>query len=317
VESIWLDTDIGNDPDDCLAVAYLAAQRECRLVGISTVGKEPETRARLAELVVREMGVAVPPVCAGAGRPIYPTPYWDDHHLYQAPLLEQWPVDTVNSASGAVGSLAAALEARPGEITVMAVGPLTNIAGLALYFPEAARKAKRLVVMGGRLPAAVDRPKPDCNIMLDSIASAAVFSFEWPRLTVLGLGIEQARPFPEALLRERLTAIRHRPLLRAAETSFRARGHNRVGTSDPMTAVLPFAPELYTLTTASIGIELVDRLNSDAPLPPGSVLGALCMKTGPSSARAELVESIDFEAFERHFFDVVAGEERSATSRRN
>ena len=66
---ILLDTDIGSDIDDSLCLAYLLAQPECDLLGITTVSGEPEKRAMLADVICKHAGRAVP-IYPGIENPI-------------------------------------------------------------------------------------------------------------------------------------------------------------------------------------------------------------------------------------------------------
>jgi hypothetical protein len=67
---ILLDTDIGGDIDDALALAYLLKQPHCELLGITTVGGESEQRAALASAICHAAGQAEVPVHVGASAPL-------------------------------------------------------------------------------------------------------------------------------------------------------------------------------------------------------------------------------------------------------
>jgi inosine-uridine nucleoside N-ribohydrolase len=68
VMKLLLDTDIGSDIDDAVCLAYLLAQPECELLGITTVSGEPEKRAMLASALCKAAGKE-PPILPGAARP--------------------------------------------------------------------------------------------------------------------------------------------------------------------------------------------------------------------------------------------------------
>ena len=124
---VILDTDFGSDIDDALALAYLLAQPECELLGLTMVSGQPEQRARLASAV-----------CQVAGRvvPIYPglaAPRTGEQRqpvAQQAPALARWPHQAEFPAGQAVTFLADTLRRYPGEVTLLTIGPLTNIAAL-------------------------------------------------------------------------------------------------------------------------------------------------------------------------------------------
>ncbi|GAJ11222.1 unnamed protein product, partial [marine sediment metagenome] len=56
---ILLDTDIGSDIDDAICLAYLLAQKDSNLLGITTVSGEPERRAMIASAICRNAGEEV------------------------------------------------------------------------------------------------------------------------------------------------------------------------------------------------------------------------------------------------------------------
>lgn len=67
---VLLDTDIGGDIDDALALAYLLKQPRCELLRITTVGGEPEKRAALASATCHAAGRAEMPIHVGASAPL-------------------------------------------------------------------------------------------------------------------------------------------------------------------------------------------------------------------------------------------------------
>src|SRR5579859_6623000 len=115
---ILLDTDIGTDIDDAFAVALILRSPELDLLGVTTVSGDTQARARLAAKMLWEAGRRAVPVAAGEpGKPL--------------------PIDQCRWAAGfaspqllrqtAVDFLKKQFDKRPGEITLVAIGPLTNI----------------------------------------------------------------------------------------------------------------------------------------------------------------------------------------------
>ncbi len=134
VARLWIDTDAAcgagarTDPDDCLAILWLLG-RGVDVVGISTSFGNAEGAVvveRMAALAaqMRDAGLAVPPVLAGF------------------PAL----ADTDALPAGVVG-LRAALE--DGPLTVLALGPLTNLAAALEGRPDLAAKVQRVVAVMG------------------------------------------------------------------------------------------------------------------------------------------------------------------------
>ncbi len=175
---ILLDTDIGSDIDDAFALALVLESPELDLVGLTTVSGDSEARARLAAKMLWAAGRTNVPVVAG--EPSRPLP------MEQA----RWAAGFVTPAlrhEKAVDFLAAQIERRPGEITLIAIGPLTNVAALVKQHPEAAKKIKRIALMGGSIARGYEpgsKPAAEYNILSDPVAAQVVFSSGLPILMV-------------------------------------------------------------------------------------------------------------------------------------
>ena len=166
---ILVDTDIGTDIDDAFALALVARSPELDLLGVTTVSGDTHARARLAAKLLWESGLRRVPVVAGEpGRPlpIEQTRWADD---FKSPQLRP---------GSAVDFLDATLRRRPGKTTIVAIGPLTNIAALLQKDPAIARKIDQLIMMGGSVHHGYgDDPTPvaEYNIAADPPAAQKVF----------------------------------------------------------------------------------------------------------------------------------------------
>jgi inosine-uridine nucleoside N-ribohydrolase len=134
------DTDIGTDIDDAFALALILQSPELDLLGVTTASGDTQARARLAAKLLWDAGR--PAVLVAAGEPGKPLPIeqcrWVDDFL--SPAL---------TTQSAVEFLRDQIESRPGEITLVPIGPLTNIGRLLGDYPDEAKKIKRIVLMGG------------------------------------------------------------------------------------------------------------------------------------------------------------------------
>lgn len=171
--SLALDTDIGTDVDDLLALAMVLGSPEVDLEAVTTVYGDTALRARMAHRAYALAGRPAPPVAAGvretrSGRPVF----WAGHEGALMPDLDREPFD---------GSLDAIALLRASRV-VAAVGPLTNLAG-ALDGPH---RIERLVIMGGDFGST----DPEHNISSDVTAAQAVFDAGLPTLVT---GIDQTR----------------------------------------------------------------------------------------------------------------------------
>ena len=144
---ILLDTDIGSDIDDAVALAYLLAQPECELLGITTVTGEVEKRAMMASALCKVAGRDDVPVYPGADTPLI----IEQHQKLapQAAALDKWPHKTDFPRNQAVDFLRRTIHDQPGEIVLLTIGPLTNAGLLFAIDPEVASLLKGLVMMSG------------------------------------------------------------------------------------------------------------------------------------------------------------------------
>ncbi len=175
---ILLDTDIGSDIDDAFALALIVESPELDLLGVTTVSGDTAARARLAAKMLWMAGRKEVPVVAGdPGKPM---------------RMEQtrWALDFTSPQlrpEKAVDFLKAEIERQPGEITLVAIGPLTNVGALLKRHPEVGKKIKRIVLMGGSIARGYGkdpRPAAEYNIAADPAAAQAVFSSGVPILMV-------------------------------------------------------------------------------------------------------------------------------------
>jgi len=177
---ILFDTDIGSDIDDAFALALIINSPELDLLGVTTVSGDTQARARLAAKMLWEAGGAwrrVPVAAGESGNPLD---------------VEQtrWAAGFTSSAlrpEKASDFLRAAFERRPGEITLVTVGPLTNVAALLRQDPAVARKIRRLVMMGGSIALGFEPHSPatnEYNMASDPTAAQVVFASGIPILMV-------------------------------------------------------------------------------------------------------------------------------------
>lgn len=185
-----LDTDIGTDVDDILALVLLARAPEFRLVGVTTVYGDTTLRARMVRQVLDQMGRSDIPIGIGASatrtnRPIF----WAGHEGQGMPGLENTPVDVSLTAADLLRRAAAD---HAGQLDLFAIGPLTNVAAAIEADAAFAASLHHLYLMGG----AFWMDKPEHNIKSDAEAAAIVFRSGVP-MTVCGLDVTL-----RALLRE-------------------------------------------------------------------------------------------------------------------
>jgi inosine-uridine nucleoside N-ribohydrolase len=175
---VILDTDIGTDIDDVFALALILKSPELELLGVTTVSGDTQARARLAAKLLWEAGGAYRKVPVYAGEPGTPQP------IYQARWATPFTSPALH-ANGAVNFLRREINRRPGAITVIAIGELTNLAAVLQSDPSTAQKIKRIALMGGSVArgyAPDSKPDPEWNIKSNPRAAQMVFSSGVPIL---------------------------------------------------------------------------------------------------------------------------------------
>lgn len=295
---ILLDTDIGSDIDDAVALAYLLRQPRCRLMGITTVTGEPERRASLASAICRAAGREDVPIHVGVGPPFLIAPHQPKATQAEA-LSEQWPHALYTAENTAVTFLRDTIRAHPGEITLLAVGPLTNIALLFMLYPDIPALLNRLVMMGGVYLCHGDEGSTaEWNILCDPHAAARVFKEPVPELTAVGLDVTLQCRLPADVCRERFAKAGGplAPTAAMAEVWFK---HSPVITfHDPLAAALIFQPDLCKTKAVQIEVDLHSLLAPSQTL----------MRRGETSRPPhQIATEVNVEAFFAHYFEVVGG----------
>jgi purine nucleosidase len=145
---LLLDTDPGSDIDDAVAISYLLRQPRCEFLGITTVSGDVNKRAGIADALCKSMNRTDIPIHAGASTPLWIGPGQPNVPHYAA--LGDTPHRTDFKPNAAVDFLRKTIRGRPGEITLMTIGPLTNIAVLFSIDPEIPSLLKGIVSMAGQ-----------------------------------------------------------------------------------------------------------------------------------------------------------------------
>lgn len=150
MKKVWIDTDVGGDIDDALAILLAMASPEIELIGVSTVFENTQARAKIAKTLLSLGGFGNVPVYAGEGMPIKAT------SVYDMPLsVSHLPKTYEESAfcgakieKNAVEAIHAALNEYKG-LNLVTIGALTNVARLFEKYPEDEEKIGTLYIMGG------------------------------------------------------------------------------------------------------------------------------------------------------------------------
>ncbi|AXX31204.1 nucleoside hydrolase [Actinosynnema pretiosum subsp. pretiosum] len=189
---IVLDTDPGID--DALAIFYLAAHRDvAELVAVGSVhGNVPSpTAAANALRLLDRVGWTEVPVAVGAHQPLAQELSTGEvvHGGDGLAGVAGPPSGRVPVGVSAAEQLVGLARAHPGELTVIALGPLTNIALAALIEPDLPELLRSVTVMGGAIGTAGNiTPHAEANIWHDPEAAATVLGKGFD-LTLVGLEV--------------------------------------------------------------------------------------------------------------------------------
>jgi uridine nucleosidase len=201
---IIIDTDPG--VDDAMAIFLALRSPELELVGLTTVfgNSNVDATTRNALNLLHVAGRTDIPVARGAGRPLVnpPGPTGEWVHGEDAMGNIGWttvldpalkPVD-VPAARFIVDTIMA----NPGEITLVPIGPLTNLALALQLEPRIATHVREIVMMGGSALAPGNvSPLAEANVHNDPHAASVVFSADWP-ITMAGLDVTESIPMDDA-----------------------------------------------------------------------------------------------------------------------
>jgi inosine-uridine nucleoside N-ribohydrolase len=187
---IIIDCDPGHD--DAIALLLALASPEVELLGVTTVaGNATLDKTTRNALVTLELaGRSDVPVAAGSEQPLR-RPLVTAEHVHGTTGLDGPHISdpsTPAHALGAVPFLVELLQAAETPVTLIPVGPLTNIARLLTGHPEVIDRIERIVLMGGAIGLGNITPAAEFNIFVDPEAAAVVFGAPI-EVTMIGLDV--------------------------------------------------------------------------------------------------------------------------------
>lgn len=249
-QKIIIDTDIGDDVDDAFAVAFAVRSPEFQILGVTTTFGDTETRAKIADHFLAEVGRTDIPVLAGrptvTNNPMSQRRYADD------------PRFTKNHGDG-VEFILDQIRKYPDEITLIAIGPLMNVGAAIDKDAATFRKLKRVVLMGGSIrrgygdlgytpPVPPDR---EWNILNDVPSAQKLFTSGVP-LYVMPLDSTQLKldEVKRAFLFSQGTAVTD-----ALAVLYHLWGQQTPTLYDPMTLVFALKPELCPVQPMHIRVD--------------------------------------------------------------
>jgi len=280
-EKVIIDTDIGDDIDDAFAIALALRSPELQILGITTTFGDTETRAKLLDRFLAEVGRPEIPVAAGAASPPKST-------LTQRRYAEAGHF-AKPSHPDAVAFLLEQIRRYPGQITLIAIGPLMNVGAVINKDPATFGKLKRVIIMGGSIKRGYgdlgfgppQPPQPEWNILNDVPSAQKLFAAGVP-LFVMPLDSTQLKmdEVKRAFLFSRGT-----PLTDALTLLYHQWGQETPTLFDPMTIAFLVNPSLCPVQPMHIrvdekGFTRPESGPTKAPIAPNA---QVCLDSNPDS----------------------------------
>ena len=250
-EKIIIDTDIGDDVDDAFALALAVKSPELEILGVTTTFGDTETRARIVDRFLGEIGRAEIPVLAGKStatkNPMSQRRYADTGHFTksQHPDAADFILDQIRK--------------HPNEITLIAIGPLMNIGAAIDKDPATFRKLKRVVLMGGSVRRGYGDlgytppvpPMPEWNILNDIPSAQKLFTSGVP-LFVMPLDSTQLKMDE---VKRAFLFTQGTPLTDQLTVLYHLWGQETPTLFDPMTIAFVLRPQLCPVQPLHIRVD--------------------------------------------------------------
>ncbi len=293
---VVLDTDIGDDIDDALALSLALQSPELDVRAVVTVLQRGNRRADLAYKILELFGRTDIPVGVGAEQPLV-APGNNNVVRQTEALAAGYAMPSARRHSGILLTIDTIMNS-PGKITWLAYGPATNLGLVLRAEPRVREKVERIVLMNG----VFFRPGLEYNTIRDPEASKIVYSSGIPVMAV-GLDVTmQCRLSAQDL--ETIAASKL-PTVRFLDQIIKIwqEGHadRRPVLHDPLAIAVTFRPELIRARTGKVDIELKGE--------PQKTYGMTLFREDPSGA-VLVAREVESEAFVRLFMERVTAPPR-------
>lgn len=255
-EKIILDTDIGTDIDDAVCLAYLLNNPECDLLGITTVTGEAVKRAMMASVLCKIAGKDIP-IYPGAENPLIIEQ--KQKEAQQAVALQRWEHERNFPSGEAIEFLRQTIRANPGEITLLTIGPLTNIGLLFSVDPEVPHLLKSHVMMNGYFERKNKDAYPlEWNAFGDYHASKIVYDADVKSQKCIGLDVTTLVTMNAEDVKNKFTHPLLEPVIDFAAVWFE-KFYDYITFHDPLAAVSIFSRDVCGFQKGDVEIETEEK----------------------------------------------------------
>lgn len=282
---IILDTDLGTDVDDAMALSQLLGLKEVDLIGVTTVYGDVALRARVGRRIIGLAGRDVPAFAGRAATLSGREVWWAGH---EGVLYDELETEQVEDQD-AVDFLVETVIAQPGEIDVVAIGPLTNIAAAIRADDRFSGAVRHLWIMGGAFVG----DEPEHNLSSDSAAAEVVFAAGIPT-TITGLEITRFVQIRKDQL-ERIgeAGALGRLLVAEIEQWWRFWDEEWNVPHDPVTVLTLVEPELFAFSeTGSVRIERAGGDEGRTVFEPGEGTIRVVQRIDAAAVAERIVQAI-------------------------
>jgi len=272
-EKIIIDTDIGDDVDDAFAVALALRSPEVQILGISTTFGDTDTRAKLVDRLLGEAGRQDIPVAEGTpttAAGIFTQRRYAEGGSFARPTHPK-----------ATDFILEQIRQHPGEITLVAIGPLVNVGALIDKDAATFRKLKRVVLMGGSVYRRYGDmgylpprgPEPEWNIKNDIPSAQKLFASGVP---IFMMPLDSTQLKLDEVKRD-IVFRAGTPLTDALAILYHQWGQQTPTLFDAMTVAYIVDPKLCPVTPMHI---TVDAQGFTRPVP-GEPNAQVCLDSDP------------------------------------
>jgi len=286
---ILLDTDIGTDIDDAVCLAYLLANPDCDLIGITTVAGETENRAKIASAICQQAHKEIP-IFPGADNPLVVKQR--QLNARQAVALAKWNHQKKFPKGEAIEFMRQTIRACPGEVVLLAIGPLTNIGLLFSVDPEIPSLLKGLVMMCGYFFHNLDRTDPlEWNAIGDPHATIITYRAKVPLHKSIGLDVTCKVTMNSNDVKNRFRAELLQPVLDFADVFFKE-NHDYMTFHDPLAAATIFDSKICNFQSGEVTVELENK----------NVVGLTKWEPADINSPHQVANEVNKERFFHHYF---------------
>ena len=309
-KQVVIDTDPGLDDAFALILALRSSALDIRAIttvaGNVPLGSCTQNALRVLEVLDSR---PAPPVYAGCATPLSP-PVARAEHVHGADgvggFADRYPVQRLRPEEGhAVDALVALARQYANALTLVALGPLTNIAAAIRRDPTAMAAIHEVVVLGGSIDGRGNAtPHGEFNFYADPIAAREVVQSGLP-VTLVGLSVTESAPLSRQLFDERVESMPPgtvRQFVFDIAGSFfdfymRYRGIDACPLHDPLAVAAAIDPSLVRTAT----------IHCDVDASQGLTRGKLVTGSGGDAAVVRVATEVDEAAFHELFLATVCG----------